>query len=422
MAAPAIAVDKVSYTDLYERWEKGNWRATELDFTVDREHWHNEFTELQRRSARWNYSLFFHGEDAVADGLTPYIEAAPLEEHKYFLTTQQVDEARHSVFFARFMREVVEVGGPDVSSALAATEGELTWGFKKVFGRLEKMCDELRRDKSRTKLAQAVTLYHLIIEGTLAQPGQHYIESYLSERNWLPGFRQGIRNVALDEQRHVAFGVKLLADLIRQDPECRDAIAELLREVVPWTIAVFAPPNLDRSFAEAFGYTLEQIFADGSESFENKMKAIGMPLHEIPGVYPFPPDMPAEERAARAIKLLLGNLVGEKVRPPARDPEVLQIHFETLAMSVDHEAAREPATIQWDFPDAEPWHLVIDNGSTAARPGRVSDPDVTVSCPFEEWIDLVNEREDPRLALLLRKVRIHGSPRALWRTRKLFAR
>ena len=100
-------LDNITYEDLYARWEKGNWRATEIDFTVDREQWTSQFSELERAAALWNYSLFFWGEDAVADGLSPYIDAAPLEEQKYFLATQQVDEARHAVFFKRFMEEVV---------------------------------------------------------------------------------------------------------------------------------------------------------------------------------------------------------------------------------------------------------------------------------------------------------------------------
>ena len=28
------ATAQISYTDLYARWEKGNWRATELDFSL----------------------------------------------------------------------------------------------------------------------------------------------------------------------------------------------------------------------------------------------------------------------------------------------------------------------------------------------------------------------------------------------------
>src|SRR5918999_2297352 len=129
----SAAADHVSYEDLYARWERGNWRASEIDFSADKRQWEENFDDFERRAALWNYALFFWGEDAVADNLSPFIDAAPLEEQKYFLATQQVDEARHAVFFSRFMHEVAGVGGDDTGSRLAAIEPQLTWGFRKTF-------------------------------------------------------------------------------------------------------------------------------------------------------------------------------------------------------------------------------------------------------------------------------------------------
>src|SRR5215207_5163475 len=83
----ARPTDAVSYEDLYTRWEQGNWSAMELDFTEDARQWREELTDFERKAALWNYALFFWGEDAVADNLSPFIDAAPLEEQKYFLTT-----------------------------------------------------------------------------------------------------------------------------------------------------------------------------------------------------------------------------------------------------------------------------------------------------------------------------------------------
>jgi len=77
MATTTIAADQVSYGDLYRRWEQGNWSATAIDLSTDREQWENTFSDLERRSARWLYTLFFHGEDSVADNLSPFIDAAP---------------------------------------------------------------------------------------------------------------------------------------------------------------------------------------------------------------------------------------------------------------------------------------------------------------------------------------------------------
>ena len=158
----ARASAQISYEDLYERWEQGQWQATAIDFSEDRKGW-KALEEIQRSSALWIYSMFFYGEDAVTDGLSPYIDAAPKEEQKYFLATQQVDEARHSVFFHRFFKEVIGAGDT-LSAGLAFTEQYLNWGYRGVFGRLETMADELRRDRSLPKFAQAIALYHLVIE------------------------------------------------------------------------------------------------------------------------------------------------------------------------------------------------------------------------------------------------------------------
>src|SRR6476469_6296232 len=158
MAATTVpaATAQITYDDLYARWEKGNWSATELDFSQDRIDWHERLTPAQRDAALWLFTLFFHGEDSVTDNLSPYIDAAPLEEQKYFLTTQQVDEARHAVFFKRFVDEVVGQGDGSIGGGLAATERLLTWGHRQVFSRLDRMADELRRDRSKRKLAAAV--------------------------------------------------------------------------------------------------------------------------------------------------------------------------------------------------------------------------------------------------------------------------
>src|SRR5256885_8018160 len=145
-AIRSAAAEQLSYEDLYARWEQGNWSAMELDFSQDREDWHNEFSELERKAALWNYAMFFHGEDSVTDNLSPYIDAAPREEQKYFLATQQVDEARHAVFFGRFMKEVVQRGS-NIAGSLAATQPHLNWGFRKTFEHITKVDEDLRRDK-----------------------------------------------------------------------------------------------------------------------------------------------------------------------------------------------------------------------------------------------------------------------------------
>jgi ribonucleotide reductase beta subunit family protein with ferritin-like domain len=42
----STAADQISYQDLYERWERGNWRASEIDFAEDRRQWNEVFSDL----------------------------------------------------------------------------------------------------------------------------------------------------------------------------------------------------------------------------------------------------------------------------------------------------------------------------------------------------------------------------------------
>jgi ribonucleotide reductase beta subunit family protein with ferritin-like domain len=415
--------DQVSYTDLYARWEQGNWRATELDFSEDRRQWQEELSEFERKAALWNYALFFWGEDAVTDGLSPYIEAAPLEEQKYFLATQQVDEARHAVFFARFMREVCGIEGETVGEGLEAIKPDLTWGFRKVFERLEQMSEELHNDRSLPKLAAAITLYHVVIEASLAQPGQHFITSYLHKRDLLPGFREGMDRVARDEQRHIGFGVKLLSDLIAEDPRCRYAIADLLREVIPYTAAVLIPPGWDRRYTEVFGFTLEEIALEGAVSLETKMRSAGLPIEELPGPSLLAHNLPPAQRVENGLRLVQAGVLGEKLGPPQADEKTMAALFQTLHASLDDRAAPvEPGTIQWDFKDAEPWHLVVANGNTHVAAGRVGEPTVTIKCRFEDWADIFAGRENPMLLAARGRLRPSGNMRWLWRARKMFPR
>jgi hypothetical protein len=199
-------------------------------------------------------------------------------------------------------------------------------------------------------------------------------------------------------------------------------VADLLREVLPDSAGVLVPPDWDRSYTECFGFTLEQIYAEAGRSFETKLRSAGMPVEELPGPIPYPFDLSPDERAERMLTLLQGGILGERTAAAARDPRTMAALFDSLRRGVDHRTAPEgPLTLQWDFPDAEPWHLRVDNGSTAAVPGRAPQVDLEVRVGFEDWVDIVAGRLDPRKAVATGRLRPRGNPRALWRARGLFS-
>jgi ribonucleotide reductase beta subunit family protein with ferritin-like domain len=413
---------QISYDDLYRRWEEGNWKAASIDFSADRKGW-EALSDIQRRSALWIYSMFFYGEDSVADNLSPYIDAAPLEEQKYFLATQQVDEARHAVFFARFFREVIGVEG-SYSDGLAATLPQLNWGYRHVFERLDQMADELRADRSLPKFAQAIALYHMVVEATLAQPGQHFIEDFFTEEGSMPGFTDGMHNVSRDEQRHIGFGVRALADCFAESDECKQAVVELLREVLPYSLAVFVPPDWNREYTRCYGFEMEDIFAFGLQSVEAKWRSAGYPIDQMPpDVFPFDHELSREERAKRAIAMLEAGIIGQPNLNPDSSPQTQQLFFDVIARSVDHSAVgSKPLTLQWRFSDAAPWHLRIDNGSTAAAQGEAPNPDLVLETNWRQWLEVSSWGGDPRRAMLTGKIKPRGNPLALLRLPRIFPR
>ncbi len=422
----SLPTDAITYEDLYARWERGNWCATELDFTEDARQWREEFTDFERQAAIWNYCLFFWGEDAVADNLSPYIDAAPLEEQKYFLATQQVDEARHAVFFNRFMHEVCGIGDGSMASGLRAIKPQLSVGFNKIFERLDRMADELRADHSPAKLAAAVTLYHVVIEATLAQPGQHMICTYLTERNQLPAFRQGMENVAADEQRHIGFGVKLLADLNREDPvRVPKAVAKILRDVTRFTAQVLMPPNWDERYVTVFGASYDDVGIEGIGSLTTKLRSAGLAVDTLPGPSILPPGLSALEVTQRGRELAKAGVLGVREGPTRRDQETVALLFDTISKQVnpDH-GLTQPMTLQWEFtdPDVPTWHLTVNNGSSTVEKGAVPSPDLRLRLSYQDWVDIVGERLDPLRAIATGRLRPRGTPRAFARLGKVFPR
>ncbi len=422
----SLPTDAISYSDLYARWERGNWRATELDFTEDARQWREDFTDFERQAAMWNYCLFFWGEDAVADNLSPYIDAAPLEEQKYFLATQQVDEARHAVFFKRFMQEVCEVGDGSMASGLSAIKPQLTPGFLRIFDRLDRMADELRADRSPAKLAAAVTLYHIVVEAALAQPGQHFICSYLEERDQLPAFRAGMENIAADEQRHIGFGVKLLSDLNREDPvRVPKAVARILREVTRYTSQVLMPPGWDERYLTVFNYTFDKVGVEGLTSMTTKLRSAGLPIESLPGPPILPPGLSPLEVSQRGRELAQAGVIGVREGPSTRDPETVALIFDMIRRQVNPEhGLTRPTTFQWEFtdPDVATWHLTVNNGSSTVEQGKAPNPDLRLRLSYQDWVDIVGERLNPLRAIATGRLRPKGSPLALARLTKVFPR
>jgi hypothetical protein len=291
-----------------------------------------------------------------------------------------------------------------------------------VFGELDRVTDQLRKKpKDQPLLAQTVALYHIVVEGMLAVPGQHFIQRYVKKLDILPGFKAGIDNVSRDESRHVAFGIKFLGELIRSSKECRDAAIELWDRVLPWAVGVFVPPNRDRAYAECFDFTLEEIYAFGYRSFETKLKRLGIAPDEIPMLTRQGLDESYEERARQAWVLIDAGVIGDDRREPKLSREAMELLFDGATRSINLEVARSlGGPVEWSFTDFEPWHMVVTNGHAEAKPGSVDNAVLRLEVSSADWARIAMRRADPRIALLKRRLKLHGSLSARAKLPKLF--
>ena len=274
-----------SYRELYYRWERQQWRAQDIDFSDDRMQWEG-MTQEQRTMRMYGLSSFFQGEACVTDTLAPYITAMPDEETRIFLTTQLVDEARHTIFFARFFHEVLGVEKDTMEEMLGVARQYMNSHLKYILiDALSEVAERIRQEPGNLAyLVEGVTLYHVIVEGMLALSGQRGILEFYRLNGLFPGFRGGFTAVARDESRHVVFGVKFLREMIRRDAASAQAVHDAIEKYAGTALTALTPPSEQ----------IQQILAAGDDpwvtpryaqdSLRKKLKVIGlsMPLPEVP--------------------------------------------------------------------------------------------------------------------------------------------
>ena len=274
-------VKLLTYEELYLLWERQQWQTQELDFSRDREDWNERFSEEERFQRMYGLSSFFIGEQKVAEELGPIMRAAPTEDQRIFLCTQIADEARHVRFFERFYREVGVLESGELSQMLEQTSEHLNENFGRLFDEmLKQRTDRLSVEPEDTEaLVEAVTIYHMVIEGMLALTGQHFIMDYNEREGTLPAFVAGFQNVARDEHRHVAFGSVFLREKAREDDRYKQAIQRTLEQSLPVADGVLSPPWAPQGDDwELFGYSLADTRKFAGTCLMRRLKVIGLQL------------------------------------------------------------------------------------------------------------------------------------------------
>ena len=267
---------------LYRRWEESQWSPFAIDLAQDARQW-AQMSGEDRDLLFFVLSSLMVAEERITTKFSGLVGAYGSEEEATFLATQQVDEARHMQFYARFQDEVV--AAPEaIASHVERARANVSDAFRHIFD--EELVDahqELTaQPASLAAKVRFVTLYHLILEGTLGLTTFKFTTDYLSGAKLLPGFVDGYSRIHHDETRHIGYGVWFLRETVREQPTSADVVRQTLRDLLPSVAESLAPPDTgsDRDFA-AIGAGSDEIRAFALDGLTRRLEIIGVPLGSL---------------------------------------------------------------------------------------------------------------------------------------------
>ena len=235
----ANRLDKNSFAyKLYQKAKKfGIWNPEDIDLKKDHTDWNN----------------------------LNEIEKDELEE-EMFLTTFLFEEAKHTEFFSRFLDEVAEN-----KTDLTKYHSE---NYKALFyHELPIAMNNLRNDNSNKALVNASTTYNMIVEGILAETGYHAYFSMLKRNGIMPGMQEGISLLKRDESRHIAYGVYLLAKLIKSDSSLFEFIEERMNSLLPLALGIIN--EIFESYDEMpFGLQIDDFVSFAMDQFNKRFEKL----------------------------------------------------------------------------------------------------------------------------------------------------
>ena len=247
-----------------------------IDLARDREQW-ERMDERDRGVVHWVLASLMVAEERITTKFSGLVGAYGTEEEATFLATQQVDEARHMQFYARFQNEVIADPAAIAVHVERARE-VLGAPFRKVFDEaLVDAHERLRNEPSdREAKVDFVTIYHMIIEGTLGVTASHFLLDFLSARDMLPGFVDGYGRISADEQRHIAYGTHFLQQAVREQPQMAEVIRRRLFDLLPAVAESVAPPS--EGAWDVLGVEDGALGQYGLSALTRRLKIIGVSL------------------------------------------------------------------------------------------------------------------------------------------------
>jgi ribonucleoside-diphosphate reductase beta chain len=266
---------------LYRHWEESQWTPFAIGLDADRDQW-RQLGEEDRGLIFWVISSLMVAEERITTKFSGLVAAYGSEEEATFLATQQVDEARHMQFYARFQDEVVSDPAA-ISAHVERARGQISPAFRAIFDvALVEAHERLVANPGDTEAkVRFVTLYHQILEGTLGLTSFNFVSGYLEREALLPGFVDGYSKIHHDEQRHIGYGTWYLRQAVAATPALANVVRATLRELLPAVADSLTPPDRGGSDWDALGAGSDEIRDFAINGLSRRLSVIGVPLSTL---------------------------------------------------------------------------------------------------------------------------------------------
>jgi ribonucleoside-diphosphate reductase beta chain len=259
---------------LYRHWEETQWSPWDVDLTTDREQW-NEIGD--RSLVTFVLGSLMVAEERITTKFSGLVGAYGSEEEATFLATQQVDEARHMQFYARFHDEVISDPAV-IAEHVGRAREQVSPAFTTVFD--DKLVAAHNRLVANPADLEAkvvfVTLYHQIIEGTLGLTTFEFTTRFLERERLLPGFVAGYTKIHHDEQRHIGYGTWFLRETVGDRPQMADVVRATFQEMLPAVAESLTPP--EGAGEAVLGASAEELRGFALDGLNRRLNIIGVPL------------------------------------------------------------------------------------------------------------------------------------------------
>jgi ribonucleoside-diphosphate reductase beta chain len=265
---------------LYRRWEESQWSPFDVDLDRDREQWPGLSAD-ERGLIHFALSSLMVAEERITTKFSGLVGAYGSEEEATFLATQQVDEARHMQFYARFQDEVIAEPAT-VAAHVERARADVSESFRQIFDvALVDAHEQLVASPADLAAkVRFVTLYHLVIESTLGLTSFRFITDYLKRNDLLPGFVDGYSSIHHDETRHIGYGVWFLRETIRAHPEQADTVRSTLRDVLPTVAESLKPPG-ESTTEDLLGVSDDDVREFALGGLTRRLSIVGVPLETV---------------------------------------------------------------------------------------------------------------------------------------------